>query len=166
MKLHAAITINGVEHAAGSVISPWKVYPFFLVHMGLFGASGFFMAYGAPDVPLLFLFAHGGFAILIYLVFYRVIFGIDTVRWMLINAALGAMAHYASIDLVLGVFGRSADEYSVVRHAIPFGYTVLYSFLLRQAVLDFSGVRDTPKQGVVEWGYVIASALLWLLLSS
>ena len=165
MRLHKGLTINGVTHAAGSEVSPWLVYPFFLVHMGVFGASGFFMAYFAEDVPLLFLFAHGGFAIAIYLVFYRAIFGMDTVKWTLINAALGAGAYLSTIDTVLGAFGRDADDFGWLRHAIPFGYTVLYAFLLRQAVLDFSGVRDTPKQDLVEWVYVIGSALLWLLLA-
>jgi hypothetical protein len=31
---------------------------------------------------------HGGIAIVVYLVFYLVIFGLDEVKWMLINAVL------------------------------------------------------------------------------
>ena len=40
---------HGKRYAAGTTISPWKIYPFFLIHMAMFGASGFFMAYGTAD---------------------------------------------------------------------------------------------------------------------
>src|SRR5690606_24778994 len=76
------------------------VYPFFLVHMLMFGAAGFVLAYGA-DGDVGFLYMHGGMAIVIYTVFYLVIFGVDAVRWMFINAALGLVGIYSQIGWIL-----------------------------------------------------------------
>jgi hypothetical protein len=38
----------------------WFVYPFFLLHMAMFGYSGFLMAYGDSGPPFLFMLLHGG----------------------------------------------------------------------------------------------------------
>ena len=47
---------------------PWKfIYPFFLVHMLMFSASGFFMAYNDKPAPVGFLYMHGGIAIVVYM---------------------------------------------------------------------------------------------------
>ena len=56
MKLRSAITINGKPYQAGDEISGWMIYPFFLLHMGMFGMSGFLMAYGSNPAPLFFLY--------------------------------------------------------------------------------------------------------------
>ena len=163
MKLHGSLTINGKQYAAGDEIAGRAVYPFFLLHMGIFGASGFFMAYGAGDVPLPFLFLHGGFAILIYLVFYLAIFGKDEVKWMLINAALGIFGISTEIGWLLGLFGKSPGEFGWARHVVPFGYYVLYTFLLRHMLLDATDSRDDPqRRRRIESAYVWGSALLYL----
>jgi hypothetical protein len=103
MKLRADMTINGQTYARGTDV-PWsKVYPFFLLHMLIFGGSGFFMAYATSHPPVPFLYLHGGFAIAIYTVFYLVMFGRDEVKWMFINAGLGLLGIYAQIDWRLPV---------------------------------------------------------------
>ncbi|OGR81015.1 MAG: hypothetical protein A2X32_08720 [Elusimicrobia bacterium GWC2_64_44] len=160
--------MNGTEYKAGSEIAWYKVYPFFLFHMFMFGGSGFLMAYAGADTPLVFLFLHGGFAILIYTVFYFAIFGADEVKWMFINAGLGALGIYTQIDWLLSFFGKSAGDYSLARHFIPFLYYVLYTFLLRQALLDLGGAReDEGRRRLVENGYIgvslAASAACFLL---
>jgi hypothetical protein len=168
VKLHGAITINGKPYAAGSDVPGRYVYPFFLLHMGLFGLSGFFMAYATDDVPTPFLFMHGGIAILVYLVFYLAIFGRDEVKWMLINALLGIVGIYTEIGWLLGLFGKTPGDFPWYRHLVPFGYYVLYTFLLRHMVLDATASRDDPaRRRRVESAYVWVSAgaylLLWLL---
>ena len=154
MKLHGDITINNRLYKKGTKV-PWKfIYPFFIVHMAAFGFSGFFLAYGSID-DILFLYMHGGLAIFIYTIFYFTIFGIDEVRWMLINAALGLFGIYSEIDLVLSVFNRQAADYSWYIHAIPFLYYVLYTFLIRQAFIDISGARNNPhRRRIVDSFYV------------
>ena len=64
------------------------VYPFFLVHMLAFGLSGFIMAYSSESPDIAFLYAHGGLAIFVYVIFYLALCGVDQVKWMFINAAL------------------------------------------------------------------------------
>lgn len=159
MKLQGDLTINGKKYRAGDEV-PWTfVYPFFLVHMLAFGASGFFMAYADTAPSVAFLYMHGGFAILVYLVFYVSIFGREEVRWMLINAALGLFGIYAEIDWLLSFSGRTLSHYPVYVHVVPFMYYVLYTFLLRQAVLDLTGARrDETKKKAVERYYIGISA--------
>ena len=70
MKLQGTITINNQTYAKGTDIPWYKVYPFFLLHMLMFGGSGFLMAYAGSRPPVLFLYLHGGFAITIYTIFY------------------------------------------------------------------------------------------------
>ncbi len=138
------------------------IYAFFGVHMLAFGLSGFFMAYSSGGPELSFLYMHGGFACFVYLVFYLVIFGVDEVKWMFINAALGLFGIYAQIDLILASFGKRASDFPPSVHFIPFLYYVLYTFLLHQAFLDFTGARDNPRRKrIVEAVYVVGSLALY-----
>jgi hypothetical protein len=165
MKLRSALTINGKRFEAGDEVSGWKIYPFFLLHMGMFGGSGFVMAYGADDVPWMFLYMHGGFAILVYLVFYLAIFGVDEVKWMFTNAALGLFGIYAEINYILSWFDRTVSDYPIAIHVVPFLYYILYTFLLRQALLDATGSRDDPqRRRKVEIAYVVVSIVVYLSL--
>lgn len=162
MELQGSITINGKKYNKGDTI-PWtSVYPFFLLHMGMFGGSGFFMAYADDGPPLFFLYLHGGFACLIYLLFYVTMFGVDRVRWMFINAALGLFGIYAQIDWILSFFGKHARDYSVFVHFIPFFYYVLYTFLLHQMVLDiFKARSDEQRRRRIDLAYIVVSVLVY-----
>ncbi len=138
------------------------VFPFFLVHMLAFGASGFFLAYGMDEPDLTFVFMHGGIAILVYLVFYLVIFGPGTVGWMFVNAGLGLLGIIAQIDFILRLFGRRVDDFSFAFHIVPFTYYVLYTFLLYQAVLWLAGVHTHPqRRRWVEAVYVVGSVVVY-----
>jgi hypothetical protein len=162
MKLRSDITINGKVHRKGEAAPMGFIYPFFLFHMGMFGLSGFFMAYGTDDVDLMFLYLHGGIAIVVYLVFYLAIFGMDEVRWMFINAALGLLGIWAEIRYILGWFGKSIDDFPVAVHVTPFLYYILYTFLLRQMLLDITHSRDNPaRKRLVEMLYVVGSLVIY-----
>ena len=168
MKLRSPMTINGKAYQAGDRISPWAIYPFFLLHMGMFGLSGFLMAYLADDVELAFLYLHGGIAIVVYVVFYLVIFGRDEVKWMFINAGLGLFGIWTEIDWILSWFGKSLDDYPPWVHVTPFLYYILYTFLVRQMLLDLARAReDAARKRRVEIAYVVASLAiygsLWLM---
>lgn len=158
MKLHGAITINGKKFEKGDEISGWAIYPFFLFHMGMFGGSGFWMAYFTDDVETSFLYAHGGIAILVYSIFYLAIFGLDQVKWMFINAALGIFGVWAEVDILLGLAGKSLGDFPFYIHVTPFLYYILYTFLIRQALLDMFGARDDEnRRRWVEKLYIVAS---------
>jgi hypothetical protein len=166
MKLHGGLTMNGTYYPAGTEVSWAVIYPFFLLHMLLFGAVGWFMAYGLYEagVPTYFLYLHGGIAIAIYTVFYLVIFGRDEVKWMFINAGLGVLGIVSQIDWLLSLFGRRVSDYPPDVHVVPFLYFVLYTFLIRHAVLDFTGAREDPaKQSRVEYAYIGTMVVLYLV---
>ena len=123
----------------------WFIYPFFGIHMLMFGLSGFFLAYGPSQPDLMFLYLHGGIAILVYLAFYLVIFGRDEIQWMFINAALGILGIYSQIGWILARFGKSIDNYPWYVSITPFLYYVLYTFLLRQFLPALPGLYLTPR---------------------
>ncbi|HVO48169.1 MAG TPA: hypothetical protein VMT29_17745 [Steroidobacteraceae bacterium] len=163
MRLHGEITINGRTYPEGTDVPWFAIYPFFLIHMLIFGGSGFFMAYGSQRPSVLFLYAHGGIAVTVYTVFYVTIFGLDEVKWMFINAALGLLGIYSQIAWLLSLVGRRARDYPAYVHVIPFLYFVLYTFLLRHAIIDLTGSRDAPaRKTVVERTYVAVSVLVYV----
>lgn len=162
MRLRTDLKINGKLHRKGSNIAWYSIYPFFLVHMLIFGLSGFFMAYASDGPDLGFLYMHGGLAIFVYTVFYIAIFGVDEVKWMFINSLLGLLGIYAQIDLILSAFGKQANDFPASVHVIPFLYYILYTFLLYQMILDVSDSRDNPeRKKVVEGSYIVGSVLVY-----
>ena len=164
MKLHGSISIGNQRYAAGDDIPWFKIYPFFLLHMLVFGGSGFLMAYANSRPSVIFLYLHGGFAIAIYTVFYLSIFGRDEVKWMFINAALGLIGIYSQIGWLLSLFGRKIEDYPVYVHVIPFLYFVLYMFLIRHALLDLTQSReDANKKARVEYGYIAVSVATFVV---
>lgn len=156
--------VDTTREAAGAFPKKF-VYPFFGVHMLMFGLSGFAIAYGSDDTDLVFLYMHGGIAIVVYMVFYVVIFGVDQVRWMLINAALGILGIHAQVGWILARFGRRIDDHPWQVHVVPILYYVLYTFLLRQFLIDVTGSRDNPRRrAVVDALYVAGSLTVYGLL--
>lgn len=140
----------------------WFIYPFFGIHMLMFGLSGFLMAYSADRPDLTFLYMHGGIAIVVYMVFYLAIFGLDEVKWMLVNAGLGILGIYSQVGWILERFGKRIDDYRWEVHVIPFLYYVLYTFLLRQFLLDVTRSRDKPlRRRWVNNAYVVVSLLVY-----
>lgn len=146
------------------------MYIFFLLHMALFGISGFVLAYFVSGVDSSLLYIHGGVAISVYLIFYLYIFGVDAVTWMFINAGLGIFALYSQIGWILGLFGKNIGDFPITVHVIPFLYFILYIFLIRQIFIDFSGARKYPgRLPTANVSYVVASIVVsigGILLSS
>jgi hypothetical protein len=164
MKLQGSISINGRKYNQGDEIPWYSVYPFFLLHMFMFGGSGFVMAYAKSGPGALFLYLHGGFAIIIYTVFYLTIFGLDEVKWMFINAALGLFGIYSQIGWLLSLFGKHINDYPVHVHVIPFLYFILYTFLIRHAILDITQSReDDNRKNHVEYVYIAVSMAIYLI---
>lgn len=112
----------------------------------------------------MFLYLHGGIAILVYMIFYLVIFGLDEVKWMFINAGLGLLGIYSQIDWILSLFGKRIGDYPLYVHVTPFLYFVLYTFLLRHAVLDITRARgNEQKKKFVEKLYVVFSVAFYVV---
>ncbi len=165
MKLQGKIKINGRQYKKGDKISGFKIYPFFLIHMGMFGFSGFYMAYAATNADTTFLFMHGGIAILTYIIFYLAIFGKEQVKWLFINSALGLFGIYAEINWILSLFDKQIHDYPFSRHIIPFLYYILYTFLIRQMFLDFFNAReDADRERIVNRAYVVLSVTIYAII--
>ena len=164
MKLQGNIVIGNRLYPAGTELPWYRIYPFFLAHMLVFGASGFYMAYAKSHPPVLFLYLHGGLAITIYTALYAAVFGRDDVKWMFINAILGVVGILSQIGWLLSLWGKRSGDYPYYVHVIPFLYFVLYAFLLRHAVIDITGSRGNPRRrGLIQNCYVAASIFIYLL---
>jgi hypothetical protein len=159
VQLHGDITVSG------RTAVPWThIYPMFLLHMLTFGFTGFLMAYSEKGPGLLFLYAHGGFAIVVYLLFYLTIFGRDEVKWMFINAGLGLLGIYSQINWLLSFMGKRFSDYPWYIHVIPFLYFIIYTFLVRHAVLDIMNARyDESRKKLVEKWYVAVSVAVYVI---
>lgn len=161
MKLHGSMTVNGRAYRSGDEISSAVVYPFFLIHMAAFGLAGFFLAYGGGPVAMVYM--HGGIAILVYVIFYLAIFGRDEVEWMFINAGLGIFGIVSQLDWILSLFGKHVGDFPWYVHVVPTLYFILYTFLIRHALLDLLGGReDETRRRNIEYGYVGGSVMLYL----
>lgn len=157
-----SVNRKNISRKRGLDRNSWFIYGFFMVHMLVFGLSGFLMAYSSDGPDVTFLYMHGGFAIFVYIIFYLAIFGPGSVGWMFINAGLGLFGIYAQIDWILSRFGKSAGDFPVYVHVIPFLYYVLYTFLLYQFVLHVFGAHRNPsRQRLVEIIYVVASLAIY-----
>ena len=164
MKVNNDIRINGKLYKVGSKIPSLLIFPFFLIHMLIFGGSGFAMAYFG-EVDTIFLYMHGGFAIFVYLIFYLVIFGLDAVKWMFINATLGIFGIYSELRIVLRQFDKEIADFPWTVHVVPFTYYVLYTFLIYQAVLSFTGSHGNPKKKrTVEIAYIAISTIIYFII--
>lgn len=159
-KGRVAVRLGNNDMLAGK--GKWFIYPFFGVHMLMFGLSGFLMAYSSNGPDLTFVYLHGGIAIFVYMIFYLAIFGRDEVQWMLVNAGLGILGIYSQIGWILGWFGKNIDDFPWKVHVVPFLYYILYTFLLRQFLIDATGSRDNPRRRAwVNNGYVAVSLLVY-----
>ena len=82
---------------------------------------------------------------------------------MFTNAALGFLGIYSEIDWILSRFDKHADDFEWYVHIVPFLYYVLYTFLLRQAVIDISGSRNNEQRmRFVNYAYVSLSLIVYL----
>lgn len=144
--------------------APWIfIYGFFLLHMALFGSIGFLFAYSEGAV-FAFNLAFSGFAIFIYSIFYIAIFGIDEIKWLIINSVIGILAIYSQLGWILEKFDKSIHAFPNHYHIIPGIYFVLYTFLLRRALLHLLRAKDgTTKKVLVDIGYVVFTVgyFLW-----
>lgn len=162
MKLHNDIKMNGKLYKKGDDVPAIPLYGFFIIHMLAFGLSGFFLAYSSEEPDVFFLYIHGGIAIFSYITFYLSIFGVDAVKWLFINSALGIYGIWAEVEWMLSFFDRSLSTYPIYVHVIPFLYYILYTFLLRQILIDVLGARDNPnKERAINMAYCIVSAVIY-----
>lgn len=168
MRLHDYLTINGKTYRKGKLVPWFKIYPFFLVHILIFGLPVF----GGAYLPKTFviesvIFYHllGGFAALVYVQFYQAMFGRDAVKWMFIEGALSSFGIYAVVGASLTLIGRDIHDYPLYRHVLPFIFYVLYAFLLRQAFLDITKSReDKARRRIAELFYVGISLVAYMAL--
>jgi hypothetical protein len=167
MKLHCDFSFgrrdNTRFYPAGTEVPWYCVYPFFLVHILGFGTMTYVLAY-AGKVQGFWLYLIGGFPAVGYCVFYLCFFGRDEVKWMFINAALGLLGIYTQMGWLLSLFGKKISDYPPSVHVVPFLYFVLYTFLLRHAILDITQSRENPqKKKLVENGYIAISVAIYVL---
>lgn len=168
MKIHGNLTILEVYYPKGSEVPWYKVYPLFSIHVGVMGAGCFAMTYLPKTTDLssyLFSVVFGCFGIILYLSFYLRLFGLDEIKWMFINAAIGIYGLWIELGILLSLIGRNINEFQWYMHSIPAIFWVLYTFLIRQCFLDMTGAREIKRRAkLVNILYAALSILLYSLL--
>jgi hypothetical protein len=166
MKIHHHLTINGKSYRKGDSI-PWVIYPFFLIHIAIFGFPVFAGAYLPNSIvieTLIFYHILGSFAALVYVVFYEAMFGRDAVKWMFIDGALSSFGIYSVVGAWLEMIGRDINNYPLYLHILPFLFYILYTFMIRQAFLDLTKSRDDKaRRRMAEGIYVGISLAIYTL---
>jgi hypothetical protein len=147
MRIHGHITLGKRRFEPGDEVSALDVYPFFFLFLLVPGAGTFALAYGSETPDVGSAYAVGIFIVCFFLVGYLTIFGRDEVKWMLINAALGIFGIFGQISWVMSTFFfKSIDDFPWYVHAMPVLVYVLFTFLVRQALLDLLGGRDNEAR--------------------
>jgi hypothetical protein len=168
MKLHDYLTIGGKTYRKGESVPWFKIYPFFLIHMAIFGLPVFTGAYLPKAIVIESVIGYhlfGSFAALVYVVFYEAMFGRDAVRWMFIDGALSSFGIYTVIGAWLTLIDRNIHDYPLYLHVLPFVFYILYTFLIRQAFLDITKSRyDKARRRVAEYIYVGISLMIYMAL--
>lgn len=83
---------------------------------------------------------------------------------MFMNAGLGLLGIYTQIGWLLSFFGKKSGDYPIYVHVIPFLYFVLYTFLIRHAVLDLTQSRENEqRKKVVEYAYIAVSVAIYMI---
>lgn len=139
---------------AGDEVSGFEIYSFFLAHMFILGGFIFAMSY-IGDISAIFRYAFGALSIIGYIAYYRIIFGIDEIKWLVINTSLGFWGIHSQFESLLSFLGKRYSDYPLNVHIIPFIYFVMYTFLIRQAILDLTDARENPtKKFWIEISYI------------
>ena len=142
--------------------SPVLFYLFFLVHMAIFGIGCLYMSYSDGGKSSINALLFSIFPLYVYIKFYLVLFGLDDIRWLFINSALGFFGIFAQLDFILYLFDATVDDYPGYVHIAPFIYFILYTFLIRHALLDLIASRfDKNKQRLIENTYIATSIIFY-----
>lgn len=146
--------------------SPNLFYLFFLVHMAIFGIGCLYLSYSDGGKNSINALLFSILPIYVYVKFYIALFDLDDIRWLFINSALGFFGIFAQLDFILSLFDATVDDYRGYVHIAPFTYFILYTFLIRHALLDFIASRfDKNKQRLIENAYIAISIIFYTFLS-
>lgn len=146
---------------------PWvKVYGSFIIYVLVIAPVIFNETYVQRDINLGYFLLLGGFLPLIYLLFYRSVFGIEEVRWIFINSILGIFGTFAELNWLLKyLYEKQISDFPFYYHIVPIIHYILLTYVLRQAVIDTFRARDNEKRRIyVNILYVIFSILIYFSL--
>jgi hypothetical protein len=151
-----------------TTISPIFFYIFFLFHSWIFAIS-WFMIFYTGQMPL-FGFLHWWIAIFVYLSLYSAVFWKEEIRNMLIGALIWALQIYSWLELIWSSLINETWYYKTFAsmplyyHIVPGLYFIMYTFLLKNAMIDLIWARNNPERSnIANWTFYIISLLFFLL---
>ena len=166
MKLKTDISIGSNTYSKGSYLHWSKVYGFFTVIIALHFWLVFDITYIQQDIVLGFTLCFGIFLPVLYLLAYRSIFGLAEIRWLIVNSIIGIIGVLAELDWVLSYFyDKSLSDFNVFFHIIPCVHYIMFTFVLRQAVIDsFHARYNLKRREYVNLGFTLISTILYVAL--
>ncbi|ACV27578.1 hypothetical protein Kkor_2168 [Kangiella koreensis DSM 16069] len=143
---------------------PWvKVYGLFIIVVFAILPVIFNETYIQRDINLTYFLFLGGFFPLIYLLYYRSVFGRDAILWIFINSILGILGTFAELNWLLKYFyEKEVSDFPFYYHIVPAIHYILLTYVLRQAIIDTFHARDNDKRlFYVNILYVVLSILIY-----
>lgn len=144
------------------------LYLFFLAHMTGFGALTFYQCYHVQRGDF---WSAGTIALLTYVPFYLLMFGVDELLWLVVTSLLGVLMIYGWLETLALPFipepgavpSPIATDFSklpVSRHILPGAFLVMYEFMLRNLLIDLLGARhDERRARLAGWAFLALSGV-------
>lgn len=140
------------------------LYFIFLYSVGGFGCMAVISAYfddGHGDVSTIVVWG----PLILFVFSYEAIFGFDKLVWIFVNGFLGIVGVVKELDILLYYFGKDFHSFSAIVHVAPIIYYVFFTFLIRQAAIDFCNARNKfERERLVNIVYVLVSLLFYSFL--
>ena len=136
------------------------IHLFFLAHMAVFGTGTFYLAYNVQQGDI---YSAGVIALITYVPFFLILFGVDEILWLVVTSVLGLLMIYGWLEILAQPFIPDPntahkwiitdfDKFPASRHILPGTFLVMYEFMLRNLLIDALGARHDPRRNrLVGW---------------
>ncbi|MFZ2151459.1 MAG: hypothetical protein WAU85_05440 [Candidatus Absconditicoccaceae bacterium] len=97
--------------------------------------------------------------------FYFLAFGRDKIKRMFITSLIGISSIYSQLSNILKYFDKNINEFSWIYHIIPGIYFILFSFLLRRALVDICRSINIKYGERIGNGILLGSWIISIIVS-
>lgn len=146
-------------HRKNNYITSYKFYILISILIIIFSSLWFYLTYF--ENKLIISYIMSSLYILFFLMFYFLAFGRDKIKRMFITSLIGISSIYSQLSNILKYFDKNINEFSWIYHIIPGIYFILFSFLLRRALVDICrsiNIKYWERiwNGILLWSWIIS----------
>ncbi|MFZ2718309.1 MAG: hypothetical protein WAZ12_00735 [Candidatus Absconditicoccaceae bacterium] len=150
-------------HRKNNYITSYKFYILISILIIIFSSLGFYLTYF--ENKLIISYIMSSLYILFFLMFYFLAFGRDKIKRMFITSLIGISSIYSQLSNILKYFDKNINEFSWIYHIIPGIYFILFSFLLRRALVDICRSINIKYGERIGNGILLGSWIISIIVS-